>query len=147
MQSQKIYLIRHGESSDGMLTSVGEVQAIYAAERFLKDWNKKSVIAYHSPVLRAKSSATLFTRRTGILTFEDALLHINTFHDHNAQWVFALKLMNCLAGNIVLIGHDETRSHLAPLTTRLFGYRALTKVIPLGGVLALDESNNITLLS
>lgn len=146
MQGRKIYLIRHGELRDGPLTPLGEAQAIFAAERFLKDWDRKSVIVNHSPIERARSSAALFTRRTSIQSKEDALLHIMTFHKLDSQAAFAEKFTKCQAANIVIIGHDENRLHLAILAMRLFGYSPKTVEIPLGGVLCLDGNKRNQLL-
>ena len=143
-----LYLIRHGESINDLLTPMGVEQVRLACERYKRAWDGAKTEIFHSPTGRTKASATVVAKNLGLPSTESDLLSIAHFHNSEKHRTFADMIANSRARNIVLIGHDETTRWCDTVIFRCF--RKLNKMgppeVPLGGLLRWSEQGGYELL-
>jgi broad specificity phosphatase PhoE len=139
-------LIRHGESPSLGLSMRGKDQVRIASERWLALWDKSDVVAYHSPISRARESAEVFTQVTGIPSIEEDLLSIVHFFDRQKHALFADRVALQTAPLLVLIGHEETRRVCEALTTRIFQRPDRPPYLELGGMLRFVDAYGYELI-
>jgi phosphohistidine phosphatase SixA len=118
---KQIVLIRHGHTVNDALTICGQSTILNAAMKLPAVFAGRSVAAFVSPTGRTRESAAILTAHLGLRFEIRSDLHIITFHDQSAHAAFAAHVRTLVEETILIVGHDETRPHVARIVLDMYG--------------------------
>lgn len=117
---KQIVLIRHGHTVNDTLTIFGQTEILNAAMKLPAVFAGRSVAAFVSPTGRTRESAAILTAHLGLHFEIRSDLHIATFHDRSAHAAFAAHVRALTEETILIVGHDETRPHVAHIILDMY---------------------------
>jgi phosphohistidine phosphatase SixA len=125
-----------------MLTICGQSEILDAAMKLPTVIGGRSVAAFVSPTGRTRESAAILTAHLGLRFEIRPDLHIITFHDQSAHASFAAHVRTLPEEAILIVGHDETRPHVAAIISDMYGVApAIPARLGLGEILSFSDSD------
>jgi phosphohistidine phosphatase SixA len=139
---KQIILIRHGHTVNDTLTICGQSEILNAAMELPTVFAGRSVAAFVSPTGRTRESAAIISAHLGLHFAIRFDLHITTFHDQSAHAAFAGYVRALKEEAILIVGHDETRPHVAHIVSDMYGVApAMPTRLGLGEILSFSDPN------
>jgi phosphohistidine phosphatase SixA len=137
---KQIILIRHGHTLNDALTICGQSAILDAAMKLPAVLAGRSVAAFVSPTGRTRESAAIISAHLGLHFEIRSDLHIVTFHDWSAHAAFAAHIRALKEEAILIVGHDETRPHVARIILEMHGVAlAMPTRLGLGEILSFSD--------